>query len=75
VKALASILKEKTEGLDVYRYHSPTLRVLDYATQFGKLMKNKDIVDAFESVARSEDAKVKKSSNKLLGNKNFFGFK
>ena len=46
----ASILKSKTEGLDLFRVHSPLARTLDYSTQFGELLGNRDYISAFQSI-------------------------
>lgn len=65
VDRLSSILKTKMQGLDMYRYHSPTLRMIDYAREVGTLKRNEDIVKVFEDLSKVKDPKVKEQLNAI----------
>lgn len=45
--ALSSILKSKADGVDLLRVHSPTLQLLSYSMEIGKLLQNKATLDNF----------------------------
>lgn len=69
VKQLNSIFKDKSKNLDVFRFHSPTLRTLQYAKYAGQALRDADMLRVFESIAKSKDKDVQAQLGKMLGSK------
>lgn len=67
VTKLESIFKTKGNNLDKHRFHSPTLRTMNYAKFAGKALRDADLLKMFEEIGKSKDTKVKESLANMLG--------
>lgn len=60
IKDLSSILKEKSTGVDFYRFNSSIAQGLDYARNFWEVQKLKTIFDAFDNLDKTTNTDVSK---------------
>lgn len=52
---ISSILKEKSTGIDKLRVHSPTVQLMSYSMEIGKLLQNKAVLDNFRAFMKDSE--------------------
>ena len=49
VEAMSSLNKQKASGaIDLYRTHSDVIQLMDYIREYGEIIRNDQVVKAFE---------------------------
>lgn len=69
VQQLNSIFKDKSKNLDLFRFHSPTLRTLNYSKYAGQALRDADLLKMFQELSTSKDKKVQAELASMLGSK------